>query len=821
MAANRKWPRWLRFTLRGLAMLVVLQIIFCLGFIWYVNSHKKEVLAMVTGKLNENLNGKLAIGSMEPTFLEAFPRISLHLKNVTIRDHLFQKHHQTLLQAGDFDMALDAIAFLRGTVEIYKISISDASVNLYTDASGYSNSAVFKSNSKKADGSTSYPELRKFELDHVNLTIDNRSKNKLFQFEIDHINGNMNTGSDGWKARFSLKALVKSLAFSTEKGSFIKGKKVEGNFDIRFEKPKDRIVISQNKLEIGEENFKISAEFVKTKSNTTDYAIHIVNDEILWRNAEHLLTSNIYSKLDLFNFSDPIAVKCDISGNFDIEGDPLILVRAKIKDNELTTPGGLVTDCNFTGIFTNNNISEKGFNDANSAIKFENFKGVYAGMPFSMRHAAILNLEKPIAKGDFKSTFELRQLAHIIDARLVRFSKGTADVNLSFNADIVNYSIAKPIVTGTVAVKDGDIQYMPRQLKFTKTSVLLNFMNDDLLIRNLHLQSGKSIIDMQGEIRNFLNLYYSAPEKVVLTWKVNCPEIHLAEFIKFLGKRSVSKKPAQPKKNADFTEDINTFFEKSRVSIALRVKKLYYNKFLATNVRADIWLADSGIMVKNGGLSNSNGLIDFSAKLTQQDKINHYLINARVKDVNVSQFFAAFDDFGLESMHSKNLNGVLSAQSNLSGKITDNGQLVPNTMSGTVAFNLNNGALINFDPIRKIGKYAFPLRDMNTIVFRDLNGKFAIAGEKVTISPMQVNSSVLNMDVEGLYSFGKGTSINVSVPLRNPEKDKGITDADALAKRRERGVVVRLLAADDETGKVKIKLVSKKTQLEEKSSRNN
>lgn len=812
--AKGRWPRWLRIVLRGFGILILLQIIFCLSMIWYVNSHKAEVLKMVTEKLNENINGKLFIESMEPTFFESFPRISLHLKNVIIRDTLFYKHRKTLLQAGDFDIAVNAVAFVRGTVEINKISISNAWVNLFTDKNGYTNSSVFKSNSEKGNDSPVYPELKKFELDQVSFTIDNQSKHKLFQFDVDRIDGKMESGSDGWKAAFDLKALVKSLAFSTQKGSFIKDKMVDGNFDVAFNWHKKAILIQQNKLDIGGEGFKISAEFATTKNNTTDYAIHIVNDKILWRNASHLLTPNIYSRLDRFNLKEPIAVRCDISGNFDVEGDPFILVNAKIKDNELSTPGGMVSDCNFTGIFTNNNSKDKGFNDANSAIKFEDFKGTYVGMPVTMNHAAILNLENPMATGDFKSKFDLEKLGNIIDPRLLKFSKGTADVNLKFNADIVNYMITKPIVTGTVAVNDGTIEYAPRKLNFTRTSVLLDFRNNDLFISNIHLQSGHSVINMEGEIRNFLNLYYTAPEKVVLNWKIYSPEIHLAEFLRFLEKRTVAKTVRTKKKNADFTEDINQLFEKSQVSIALRVNKLFYNKFLATNVKADVLLAGSGISVKNGGLNNSGGFIGFNAALSQNGKVNKYNINATVSKVDVSQFFYAFDNFGLQSMNSKNLNGILSAVSGISGSITNDAKLVPNSMLGNVAFQLNKGALLNFDPIRKIGKYAFPLRDMNTIVFQDLNGKFAIAGEKVAISPMQINSSVLNMDVEGLYSFGKGTSINVSVPLRNPEKDKDITDVEELAKRRERGVVVRLQAADDEDGKVKIKLVSKKTQLE-------
>lgn len=815
---RKTWPKWFRISLRVLAVLVMLQIVFFISLFWYINSHKQQVLAMVTKNLNENLNGTLSIESMEPTFFGSFPRISLHLRNVILRDTMFSKHQKTFLQAQDFDVAINTPAFIRGTVEINKINISNARINLFTAANGYSNSDIFKTSKNSQNENTTYPELKKFELENVSFEIDNQHRHKLFQFIIHRLNGKMNFDSGNWKAALHLNALVKSLAFSTLKGSFIKEKSIKGDLDVQFESVKKSITILPNSLDIGGEDFTISAAFKNTNANTTDYAFHIVNEKILWRNASHLLTPNIYSRLDRFNLKDPIGVRCDISGNFDEEGDPFILVNAKIKDNQLDTPGGLVADCSFIGIFTNNYVRENGYNDANSAILFENFEGRYAGMPVKMKQAAILNLENPIAKGEFKSTFPLEQLGNIIDPRLFKFTKGTADVNLTFNADIINYTLTKPIVTGTVAVKNGTVEYAPRKLRFSKTSVLLDFRNDDLFISNIHLQSGKSSINMEGEIRNFLNLYYTAPEKVVLKWKISSPEIHLAEFIDFLSARKVTKTFSKKKrKNADFTEDLNLLFDKSQVSMSLRIQKLLYNKFVATGVKADVLLANSQIKLLNGGLMNSGGFINFHGLLQQKGKVNLYELQANVNHVDVSKFFYAFDNFGLQSMRYDNLTGQLSAASTLTGKIMDNGQLVPNTILGNVAFELHDGALLNFDPIRKIGKYAFPNRNLNRITFQDLAGNLALAGEKVTISPMQINSSLLNMDIEGMYSFGTGTSINISVPLRNPEKDKNITDPEVLAKRRERGLVLRLQAIDGPDNKVKIKLVNKKTQLEEKN----
>ena len=99
---------------------------------------------------------------------------------------------------------------------------------------------------------------------------------------------------------------------------------------------------------------------------------------------------------------------------------------------------------------------------------------------------------------------------------------------------------------------------------------------------------------------------------------------------------------------------------------------------------------------------------------------------------------------------------------------------------------------------------------MKNIEFYNLGGRFDVKGEKVSIHPMKISSSAINMDVEGVYSFGKGTEIYVDVPLRNPKRDEGITDKAELAKRRNRGIVLHLKAVDDKDGKVKVKLGGKK-----------
>jgi hypothetical protein len=803
-------PRWSKIALKSFAVLVALVFLLYVGLALYVNANNKSLLVKITKQLNKNLNGSLVIGSMDPTFLKGFPGVSLSLKNVIVKDSLWNNHKHNLLEASNIDVSVNMLGLLKGNIEIGKIGINNSTIYLYTDSNGYSNTTVFKKKEQKEkseEGGGAPAEIRKVVLNNVVFVVDNQKGDKLFHFVIDELKSKVDYHLlGGWNADIYLKTLAKSLAFNTRRGSFIKDKLLEGPFKVSYDEDKGIIDVAPNQLNIGGDPFVIGAKFNLAKEDT-EFTIDIDAPKILWRNAAALLAPNITEKLNMFNLSQPIHAKCTLQGDMGPGGDPEINVQAFIKDNQLTTPGGNVDDCNFTGVFTNNYVAGKGFTDENSAIKLYHFKGNYKELPFSIDTAFIHNLDKPIATGIFKSQFDVAKLNKIVGEETLKFGKGSATVNLAYKADIVDFKLNKPLVSGSIDIKDAAITYVPRKLNFSNTAILLNFTNNDLFIKNIRLQSGKSVVMMDGVVRNFLNLYYTAPEKILLTWKISSPQIHLGEFMGFLGSRkSAPKSRKQNAKKSTFSEDLNEVFEKSNVNMHLSVDKVYYNKFLATNANADLLLSESGIAIKNVSVKHAGGSLKLSGNIIQRGAINRFNINTTLANVDIKHFFYAFDNFGLKSLTSKNLKGFLNSKTNLSGGITDQGKLVTNSMNGNLVFDLKKGALLNFDPIISVGKFAFPFRDLNNITFENLNGKFDIRGQKITINPMQINSSLLNMDVAGVYSLTTGTNIAVDVPLRNPKKDDGITDKEERKARRMKGIVLHLLATDGEDGKIKIKL---------------
>jgi hypothetical protein len=70
---------------------------------------------------------------------------------------------------------------------------------------------------------------------------------------------------------------------------------------------------------------------------------------------------------------------------------------------------------------------------------------------------------------------------------------------------------------------------------------------------------------------------------------------------------------------------------------------------------------------------------------------------------------------------------------------------------------------------------------------------------------MAIESSVLNIFLQGVYSLTTGTNIEMEIPVRNPQKDELIEDKELKDKRSRRGIILYLKAEDGDDGKVHIK----------------
>jgi hypothetical protein len=768
---------------------------------FYFNQNKTEIIAKINTKINENINGKFHVGDFQYKFLTGFPNFTLALKDVEIKDNQWNIHKHTLLKAQEIEVRLNVWSLLQNEINIHKMLINDADIYVYKAENGYSNANIFKPKKKKSaeDKSDTETSIDQIDLNDVHFTLDNHVGHKLFDFEIESLKSKVDFDGDDWQTDVYLRTNIESLAFNTVHGSFAKQKILEGTFNVSYSDEKEKIDVVTKNLKIGTDSFDIIAFFNLTEGKAL-FGINITTT-ILWQNASNLLSANISSKLNRFNLKKEIDVNCDIKGDFNQEGDPKIVVQAEVKNNELSIPDGLITDCGFKGIFTNNFKPKDGFNDANSAVILTRFSGKYKNIPLTIPQAVINNLEKPLATGIVNSDFNIENLNEENTEKWIHFTEGHASANLKFQFDIVDLYITKPRFIGNVNVKDVSFHFIPKNLHAEKVNVQLDFTEKALLIKKIAYKHNKNIIYLEGKIDNFLNLYYDAPEKMIVNWDIYCPNIDLKQF---LGVLASSQKKKVSAKKATMSDQLRNAIEKCVVDINIKADKINYNKLTATNTKAEIQMIDSRLVIKNGSLQTSGGSITFNTTISPNGKNYNFVSNAQVNRVDIASFLRSFNNFGITSFSPKNIKGRLSSHANVSGFINSRGELLTNSMHGKLDFKVTQGALLNFEPIVKVGKFAFPFRDVQNITFSDLSGNLNMRGEQIDINNLLISSNVLNLDINGIYSFGRGTNLALTIPLRNSKNDAKLASQEERDAVRDRGIVLHLVAVDDE-GKMKIK----------------
>ncbi len=801
--------RWLKISLRILAVVFILIVIVWLGAAYYINHNNKKILATIVTQLNSNVNGEIEVANMETTLLRGFPGISVSLHNVRLRDSLWSQHKHDLLNAKEIEVSLNIFSLIVGTININKIAINNAGIYLYTDTAGYTNTSMFKSKGKTTANNgeeSSDFQIKKIDFANVNLIVENKKRFKLFHFVVDELKGKIEYPDSGWNGKLNINTTIKSFAFNTKRGSFLKDKTLNGTLIAHYNSETQVVTIDQEKLLIGSDEFYIGAAIDLSK-NDSAFAIDIRADNVLYKNLALILSPNISIKLLKFAIEEPIAVVGHIidDGNKK-EKDPYITVRMNVKNNTITIPSGQLTKCNFTGSFTNREITGHPIGDENSTIRLYGLTADYYNAPIKIDTFSITNLARPLASGFITSQFPLEKLNSSIGGETFNFAKGTADVRLYVKADIDNFQFTKPYLTGNVEIKNADITYIPRGMKLVNSSLRLNFNQKDLNISGSRFQLGKSVLNMNCSIQNFLNFYYTDPQKIVVNLNLSSPQLYLNEFMPFLGPRKVVKqRPPTENSIKAVSDQLTAVLEASRVNINLKVNRAIYKRFDARNLIAKISLLGDGIHFNQISVNQAGGHLNLTGNIKQVGPINKFTINSIVSRVNVRDFFYAFENFGQTSITNQNLKGYLSAKVNASGSITDKGAIVSRAMYGQVIFNLSDGALVGFEPLQKVQRFAFPNRDFSNIVISNLDGTFTLKGDEVEITPMQVNTSVLNFNMKGIYGLTNGTDIAMDIPLRNPKKDENIINEEEKKIARMKGIVLHLKAIDDGKGGLKVK----------------
>ncbi len=776
------------------------------SLVWgYVIINKKSLVSQVNAELTRRVKGEIKIGDLEPSLLSTFPNISIRLSQVTVRDSLWKYHHHDLLKADKVFIRLGLFSLFTGSPEIGKIIIENGSLFIFSDTAGYSNEYMFQSKNTtenaKAGSASKIPDI---ELVKVAMILDLKDRSKLFNFNISQLKCDIQQHDNSLKLNIKTDILVNNLAFNTDKGSFATGKTINGKFSLDFDRVRKKLAFTNLNLKIDDHPFDFTGWF-DFSSKPPLYYLAINTKNVQYKRASLLLSDNIKQRLDSFVVEKPIDVIAIIDGRTLPNKLPLIDINVRIKNNDITIPLGKFTDASLTAHFINQVNKSERCSDANSGFYFTGGSAKWENISIRTDTVKIINLEHPIMDCDIHSSFELSALNDLLGTNTIEFAGGDCKANVTYHGIVMRSDTASAGIFGNITLQQASIRYIPRNLLFTNCSGSLVFDDKDFFVNKLKTHIGSSDLLMNGTIRNLTSLIDKSPEKLVLNWNIASPKIVLSDFISFLNKRSATvTKKTSTKKLLKLANQVDKVLNDCSVELQLNADRLIYKKFNADKVAATLQLTDKMVAIKNVLIEHAGGTLALNGSLTEGDNQNLIKLNSNLTNVDVTKIFTAFDNFGQDGIVDKNLKGRLSANIAITGAINSKAEIDQNSLKGSIDMHLKDGALIDFDPVKKISQTAFKNRDFSDIRFAELKDKLEINGSEIKVNRMEIQSTVFTMFVEGIYDVKKGTDLGIQIPFSNLAKRGDDFELKNKGVNSKTGMSINLRARTGEDGKAKI-----------------
>ena len=812
--------KFLRYGLRILAGFLLLWVIVVAGAWIYLKTHKAQLTDKTNTFLNSRFQGTIHIGDIGINLWNDFPYPALQVNNLTIDDSVYSKSGQHTLYMEKVRIIPGFKGMLSGSPSIRKIILVNGGIYLYKDSSGYDNSYVWSSRQKKltpvSNGPTPSLPLQ-IQLKDIDISIADSIRHKSYGFHVHQLS--MLREDSGW--RTNLDVTVRSLAFSTRKGSFLRDQEIKGKGILEADIEKKLLSFQNLALDIDRQGLLVDGAFHFDSSS--QFKLHINAPFLDFSTARSWLPYKIGRKLDSLSFEHPLAIDARIEGVLAHGNDPRVLVKWTVRNNTLSGYIGKIYDCSFTGYFNNSVRDDIPTSDANSLICADSLEGKYENkIAFHTRRLAIIRLDTAVMAFDLGVHNDVSTWQELLRSDDLSFDKGTVDMDLTCRFPLTDSTGIFPEISGSVKIKDAEITYVPRHVKIADGQVQLAFDHQDLLITKISGRIGKSPVEITGSARHLLAFAGADTNKMALDWRLYSPSLDLEALLPFLGKSSSRTGVGRADRGGDITENraapgriLDRFIKRCQIKTQLQIDRLSYAHFSATQVSAILFLDKGLVTIPAMSLHMASGVVSVSGSLSPYgDESNKVQLSADLSHIDLPALFYAFDDFGQPSLGARNLSGTMNAQTDLSLLLTNKGRKIPGTLEGSLHFTIDQGALLNFSPLTKLSNFALKNRDLSHVYFSQLHDTFGFSRDTVSFNKMEIQSCVLVMFVEGVYKLdGQYTNADIQVPFNNLKKRKDKLENVGVDAKHGLSIYVHAYNTGAEPLHYKFGLFKKKTGI--------
>ncbi|MGV3695673.1 hypothetical protein [Flavobacterium sp.] len=465
---------------------------------------------------NRKLNGELDFKEARLSFFNHFPSLTLTLTDFSLKGSAPYKN-ETLLSAKEVAFGIDISSLLFDKkVNIDKIYVSDALVNVKVNAKGEANYNVYNSEeeTKSKDDSGSSLRLEKIAIENTHIVYDDKSTKIL----IDAHGFNYVGNGDLDKAIFDLytEADIEDFDFTYDGEQYLKNKKVNADLITKINTNSLAFVFEQNNLKINKlpVEFKGRFDFL---SNGYDMDFNIKSEDSKLNDFFTALPPHYVKWLDKSKVKGRTDLSLTLKGKYVASKNqkPDLAFNMKIRDgfinyNEAPFPA--------SNIFLNFDTKLPSLDTEKLQV---NLDSIFFNVDKDYFKAIVksVGLSKPKINARIASKIDLAKMDQALGLQNMDL-RGRLDMDIRANGVYDKKNNRIPVTNGRISLKNGFVKtsYYPNPIK--NINVLASISDNQGTLRDLKINIAPASLEFEGKpifvnakLENFDNINYDIKAK--------------------------------------------------------------------------------------------------------------------------------------------------------------------------------------------------------------------------------------------------------------------------------------------------------------------
>lgn len=438
---------------------------------------------------------------------------------------------------------------------------------------------------------------------------------------------------------------------------------------------------------------------------------------------------------------------------------------------------GLLSNSIATKIYFENDSILK-LDDLN--IRFRNSKAVTRGKLMAKN-----TQDKASNQNPFNFEFATEAMGRSEDLnellKTVNFTLRSGDFKFkgSYKGEARDLKILNSNIRGDLSLSNTRVDIKATNIQIPVDSLHLKIENNLATLDRLDVQlPGKSSIDITGEIDNFSNFINNeqAIDSHNSSFSIKSPYLNSKDVRSFIGRSGKIKDTAIKKKIkiTGLKEILSNINNSYFPSANIEIDSLIYDKVAVTAFNSNLGFNNQGaIKIGNTKLNYYGGSInlDIQADVQNEEKLP-VTIKMNIENIDLDKLVKDLDYFNNADLrNAEKISGILNLKLDLKGVFDNESSVNMESLNGTFQVELQDLAMYDFKPILE-SVVLLKQERFEKLQFQPIRQTFEVVNGTVIVPRTQIQSSAIQLFIEGEFKIGEYFNIWLSLPWNNILKSR-------------------------------------------------